>query len=37
MEVTGHPYRQMDGWMPAGMSDAEVDALVKDAINKARK
>lgn len=27
----------MDGWMPTGVSDAEVDELVKDAISKARK
>ena len=30
-------HRQMDGWMPATTSDAEMDALVKDAISKARK
>lgn len=35
MEMLLH--RQMDGWMPTTMSDAEVDALVKDAISKARK
>ena len=30
-------HRQMDGWMPTTMSDAEVDAIVKDAIAVARK
>ena len=33
--MTGRPYRQTDGWMPATM-DA-VDAVVKDAVAGARK
>ena len=30
-------HRQMDGWMPTTMSDAEVDAVIRDAIAGARK
>ena len=35
MEVLLH--RQMDGWMPTTMGADEVDAVVKDAIARARK
>ena len=35
MEMLLHS--QMDGWMPSYMDAAEVDAAVRDAIDKARK